>query len=236
MHHCAGTAWEAFLADWADVYVGNTDDRIDLQSKALFFIPSALGMLSTFSINISTLTYRAQNLRQDATRPTSRITGRSAITKVMGCEPVVYESAVGFMNVANKELESRGNSERLELSSIVACVFELDGFAQVATALGLSAETISTQCDIPARIISAAIARSRLQYVDAEKIWKYCLTRKQDQQPDLPTLTDDPRTFIRTRVSKDGFAAIRKIEEGRYVYERDDLRPAPLNGHPWSIR
>jgi hypothetical protein len=172
------------LAEWADVYVADTDDRIALQGKALFFIPLALQVLNTVGINVSTLTHRSAILRGNPQRGSFKVAGRNAISKVMDCEPVVYDSALGFINVANAELEARGDSQRLTKATIVACVFELERIGEVFEALGLSEATVATDCGIQERIVRAACQRGRLQFVHADLIWKKCLAAKRGCRPE----------------------------------------------------
>jgi hypothetical protein len=225
---------EGALPNWADVYIADTDDRCDLQSKALFTIPSARQILSDANITVNVLSARSTNLRLSGNTGKSRIAGRSALTKVVACEPVVYESATGFVRLANEALKAADSNESFDTNSIVACVFALHDFAELASRLSQTAESLATACEIPVEIVKSAFEHYRLHYVHAEKLWRHCLSINQSNLKRPDWLTSDPTSLIKTKVPPTGRAGIKRLD-GSYVYQRSDLYPAPLTGHPWAI-
>jgi len=150
----------------------------------------------------------------------------------MSCEPVVYESALGFIEVANEELGASARQERFQTTSIIACVFYLDRLGDAASALQLTPDSISQQCAMSLPIVKSAFEHFRLQFVDAEKIWKHCLEVSRSRSVELPYLTADITSFVKTRASSR--TSIKKEEIG-FVYQRNNLSPAPRTGHPWAI-
>jgi hypothetical protein len=156
---------------------------------------------------------------------------------VLKFKPVVYASALGFLEVANRALEERGG-EPLVRKDIVACVFRLKDPGEVVAELGVSAQDIADGCDLSDDVVAAALARYRIQYNDAYVIWKFLSELKEDSRRtpgEVATerLTADIREFIRTDLRPP--LAVKQVEDDEYVYNWRNLRAAPSSGHPWFI-
>lgn len=220
------------MAEWADVYVDDLDNRVPLQNSAVFFIPSALGLLESNQINTSRLCSESEFIRNNSGRGNSgqRLCGRSAITKVMKCLPVVYKSASGFIEVANTLLKSRDSSAALSKGDIVACVFKIHGLAEVVRDKKTSVDDIARASGVHEDIIQSLLRNCRVQYVDAQKILSALRTIFSGKP-------DSDRFKISTEIAKsiDRVAVGSFRNSDDYVYKRQMLAPAPTNGHAWSI-
>ncbi|NKB56047.1 MAG: hypothetical protein GKS00_06900 [Alphaproteobacteria bacterium] len=225
---------------WCDVVVCDVDDRVALEAKALFFVPSALIICNRKGLTIAGLSATARAAKM--VNRDLHYAGRSAISKVMGCEPVVRKSALGFINSANAALSAIKDDHRFSTDDIIACVFRLRDGTEVLEALGLSAVDVSSNCAIRHEIVEAALARYRIQYADARKIWEYCCSvkvREKISSEEIDSIiTDDEGSFIKTDTRFGLPMAIKRIENDgqvEYVYRREHLEKAPSSGHEWSI-
>jgi hypothetical protein len=212
---------KSFVGDevpqWADVYEPDVDVRLDLQPNALFFIPSAREIISDQkNETIASLAQHAGALKRQGRKA---VAGKSAIKKIMDCEPVVYGSAIGFIAVANDLV----GSTIFSTADIVACVFKIENLEAIAKAKGLDAPAIATASGVPLRIVHSAIANYRICFRHAEALFRACA------DPGLQ-LTD----FILTRCRNDGRTSVR-WDDPHYVYRRENLQPAPPTGHHWAI-
>jgi hypothetical protein len=229
-------AHDRAMPQWADVYLDRLDERLSLEPKALFFVPEALARCSAAGLTATSLSALSQAERHAGGAARA---GRSAITKVLKIVPVSYESAVGFLAVANRALALRGGGE-LTLDHIVACVFRLKDPSEVARALGASALDIARACGLTEQVASAALGRYRLQFRDAIAIWSFLRERKiaassarpGPEDPTLSVVTENPMDFVRTDMRPP--VAIRSVGEEGFVYDWRNLRPAPPTGHPWA--
>ncbi len=220
---------------WADVYVSDPTQRPALEGKALFFVVNAPSRCLEAHVSAADLAF-AYTL-QKARGEHAVLAGRSIHTKVLAGRPVSYESALGFINVSREPL-AEGKQPPLETTDIVACVFRLKDPDQVALGLQADAGEIARGCNLAPRIVEAALARYRLQLVDALAIWGFCrslqaIGRGAGNANLAARLTDDPRDFIRTD-TRPPFA-IKPVAEDGYVYSIGDLRAAPRSGHPWAL-
>ncbi len=229
------------MLEWCDVVVRTEGDRIVLENSALFFIPSALTVCNSRQLTVSGINSLTRSAK--LSRPDAHFAGRSAIDKVMNCVPVVYRSALGFLNSANHALESNGAPERLSHADIVACVFRLRDAAKITNELKVTESEIARSCNIAPRIVNAALNQYRIQYVDAHAIWKFCVDRVRSESiklgPELAdTLTKNETDLIVSDSKKKSSMAIKRVgskdDTDDYVYDRETLRAAPLSGHAWA--
>lgn len=238
---------------WADVWVDDLDERLKLQSKALFFIPSARQLAIDFNQNAAGLASIANVHNKDRSRPP--LAGIAVIRSVLGCkQPVTYESAVRFINLLNPQLPP---DRRLGTSDILACVFRLRD-TEIVAELGTSAEEIAAACKLSPLVVKSALKRLRITYVDAYEIWAHLssLAKMRSESDSLPltissVLNGDERSFIVTDASDNYTLAIEKVgsslprhskkasasadANAEYVYNRNNLRFAPRSGHHWAI-
>jgi hypothetical protein len=124
--------------------------------------------LTDAGISVNQLCARSSVLRKGQRDTSAKIAGRNAITKVMACEPVVYGSAFGFIQVANQELQEHRRSERFNTQSIIGCVFDLHRLNRTADRLNLTADNIASECSIPLQIVKSAFEHYRLSYVSCQ--------------------------------------------------------------------
>lgn len=229
-HARAGNGLVDVVREWADVFVPALDERLTLEGKALFFIPSALEHCSQAHLNRAYLGSLSNTAEIGPVRA-----GRAAISKVLRFEPVTYASARGFLNVANYGLKSR-DAPLMNVSDIVACVFRLKEPDTIAAALNLSPQMIAAGTLLPQELIVAALGRFRLQFVDAFAIWRFLLNFQLSGPASgggLEFLTDNPADFIKT----DGRypLAIKEVGDREFVYGLRNLEPAAAKGHYWAI-
>ena len=221
------------MEGWADVTISSLRDRLALERKALFFIPDALKCCNAAGHTPASLAARSH---ANSSRTSSIRAGRNAIAKVLNIAPVGYQSAIGFLNVANEALELAGRAP-LGREDIVACVFRLKDPAEIIRALKLSTDDVAKGCGLSEAIVAAALSRYRLQYCDADAIWRFALAAKMTgsySDPYLINLTDDPRAFIKTDTRAP--MAIKDAGEDGFVYNSSNLKSAPSTGHPWALR
>jgi hypothetical protein len=208
--------------EWADVYIDSIDDRLALQRYALFFIPSALHLMSQNGITKNTLSTFSMNIKG---KPTA---GRQAVGKVADCLPVVYESAVGFVNAFNMFCEREGYESRLAKQDIVACVFRIEGFTQLLSRANITKAHVHEVTGIAANIIDSVPNNFRIQLSDAIKLFELF-----SKHEGIGQLRIDE--FI--QVSENGGrTSVKKSSDVKYVYKRENLRAAPMVGHPWAIK
>lgn len=221
--------------EWADVFVPHLpNERSSLESKALFYVPRAYELLVTV--------HKLNKSQLSATSTENKgiglpLAGRSAIGKVLEDKPVVYESAIGFINVANLKLRALGDSAELSTRDIVACVFRLRDAPDLLQALSVTSADIAAACGIRLNVVEAALARYRIAYADAHAIWSYLKAQKCDKKITgraVETLTSRIDDFIMTEVRPTHLVAVKLVNDG-YVYGVSNLRPAPPSGHPWAI-
>jgi cation transport regulator ChaB len=233
------------------VYVDDIDERARLERSALFFIPAAFELCRRNNLSVSKLTSRSTIEKKD--RPHLFLAGRAVIGTVMGCkQPVVYESAVRFINLANLDLPE---DERLQRSDIVACAFRLSDPELVAD-LGLTSQGVATACGLRKEVVEGALKQMRIPYTDAHAIWAH-LSDIVKTRADLPegvkdVITNRQQDFIRTDANGSYSFAVERIgrpvprhskkaeanavDVAEYVYNRANLHPAPVSGHPWAIQ
>jgi hypothetical protein len=218
---------------WADVYIPALDVRLQLEKKALFYIPSALERCAARSLTVSHL----GSISRTAPIAGHRA-GRNAINKIFRFHPVTYERATGFINVANFAL--RGAVEEFTTKDIVACAFRLRQPMDVLQAMKISVEEMSKEAGISNDIGHAAVQRYRIQLHDALGIWSFILSRWRENPPRSPlvsgVITEDPRDFVRADLRAGLPIAVKRLDDFEYVYRLDDLKPAPISGHYWAIR
>lgn len=235
---------------WADVYVDDIDERSRLERSALFFVPSAFELCKNHRLSISKLNSRATITKKD--QPHLQVAGRSVIETVIHCkQPVVYESAIRFIQLANLDLPK---DKLLQTSDIVACVFRLKD-PQVIEALGLDAPALALGSGVTLKVVESSLNRLRICYVDAKAIWAFLMGQAADRKgltkEVREILTGNQEDLIRTEVkgtypiaigrtgvviprhSKKGEAS--DVDNAEYVYNRSNLHPAPPSGHPWTI-
>lgn len=219
------------MRDWADVYVPPLDDRLALQSKALFFVPTALEWCSSRDLTVA----RLSAISSAASFPAARA-GRNVIGKVLRFQPVAYDSALGFVNVLNRAL----GETQFSTKDIVACVFRLRDIAEVLSALNKKAEDLAAGSGVSLEIAQAAIQRYRLQLYDALSIWQFlrdCAARGNFRDSAIEqVLTDKPQDFIKTDVRSDLPMAVKLLDDRDFVYGWENLRAAPSSGHYWALQ
>ncbi len=242
----------ALTREWADVSLVDLDldDRLRLESRALFFIPNALQICSEHKLSVSKMTSRATTARRD--RPHLQLAGRQVIGTIFKCkQPVVYDSALRFIALANLDLPP---DKWLLTKDIVACAFRIRD-PEIIGELGVKPQDLATACGLRREVVDSALKRMRLTYADAHAIWVH-LMRVVKGQLDLSpavaeVLTGDERDFIRTdpngrypiAVERAGKIVPRHskkalpddTEDVEYVYNRANLRFAPVSHHPWAL-
>lgn len=191
---------------------------MDLQRKALFFIPRAREILENRRVNVSALAAHSATLKR-AGAIRGEAAGRNAIKKIWDCVPTVYESATGFIQVANSFLTAPAFSK----SDIVACIFKIRNFATVAAELGMDTAAIAHSSQVREQVVRAAMESYRISYRDASALFQACSKSNAKIEE-----------FIVTNVRNDSRANV-KLEEDAYVYRRENLVAAPRVGHPWAI-
>lgn len=229
------------MADWCDVFVPDIDERRALETSALFYVPDALAECEARGWNPTSLNAVASAAKQNPTLNGVTHAGKSAITKVLRCEPVIFRSAFNFLNTFNRALEDAGDELRFSSDKVIACVFRLKDARDVLKLLSLSAQDVARGTGLDVNVVVSAFERFRIQQQDAEKIWRHCCGvyhAMGAQGPDAlrTVLTGNMSDFLKT----DGRApvAIKKISDDgveRYVYRRGDLVAAPKSGHDWAI-
>ncbi len=229
------------MREWADVYVLDVDDRIALRGKALFFVPRAIGVITdTHNISTSALGSFSSSLKGTTT---TNYAGRAAIKKVMDCDPVVYESAVGFINVCNAKFHSMKIAYRFTLGDIVACVFCFRNLFELIQKLNLAktskeaAGVISTATGIDADIVDSTFSGFRVIYNHAETIRSFINDQaaRQGLAPEALGYGPSFNDLFQSIAKSDKPVSIKKNIKDSYVYRRVDLSAAPLSGHAWSI-
>lgn len=224
---------------WADVFVDDVDDKVRLQQKALFFMPSVLTICDKHHITVSGLA--STSVSQQRHGNPLPMAGRAVIQSVFQCkQPVAYDSMVRFINLVNFELRDR---DQISLDHVIACVFRLRD-TEIIRELGVSEQQIQQNCKLSAGVVGSAIKRMRISYNDADLIRSYLLSVKSDKKYSTATvdqvLTRRQEDFIRTDSRDDLPIAIMKLgkksdEKAEYVYNRYNLTVAPRSGHPWAI-
>lgn len=241
------------MAQLGDIDIADLKQRASLARRALFYLPSAWPRLCDAAGLKPAALIRLSASLKDQSVP--GLAGKEAIERVLNCEvPVAYESALGFVRVANVALDNV-NANRGQASlplfveaDIVSCVFRFRDITTVTNLLGLSRESIAAATGVHVDIVKAAVRdeRYRLSLVHALTIWAALRERRQSgerrfapgEEAELAALTDDPFDLIATDDKYN--VAIRKVggrraeDEDRYVYGRGDLIPAPETGHPWA--
>jgi hypothetical protein len=220
------------VRQWADVYIPALDVRLQLEKKALFYVPSALERCAARSLTVAHLGSISR------TAPIAGLrAGRNAIGKIFRFHPVTYDRAVGFINVANVAL--KGTGEEFTTRDIVACAFRLRQPMDVLQALNISVEEMAREAGISNDIGHAAVQRYRIQLHDALAIWHFILSRWRENPPNSAlvsgVITEDPRDFVRADLRAGLPIAVRRLDDFEYVYRLDDLKPAPISGHYWAI-
>jgi hypothetical protein len=225
------------------------DDRLRLERAALFFIPSALEICNSHQLSVSKLTGRATTARRD--NPALQLAGRQVIGTVFKCkQPIVYDSALRFIRLVNLDLPE---DKWLKHSDIVACVFRLKE-PEIIAELGIKPQDLASECKLRKEVVDAALKGMRITYSDAYAIWVF-LMRVTTGRPELPptlrdVLTGDQRDFISADLNT-RYLAVEKIgktlpkhskksavdesDNAEYVYNRANLKRAPLSHHPWAL-
>ncbi|MER8606604.1 hypothetical protein NKI54_15715 [Mesorhizobium sp. M0663] len=215
------------MGDWADVYINGLDERLSLQRLALFYIPSALKLMSDNGITKSSLATFSMNIKG---KPSA---GRQAIAKVAECKPVVYDSAVGFVSAFNMYCERESKSAQLASLDIVACVFRLEGLDARLKALNVTVEALCSETKISAAVLASAINGFRVQLADALTVLNILNKLAEARTPPVPPLTISDFIVISPKLNR---MSISKVSDETYVYSRYDLKNAPSDGHPWTIK
>lgn len=217
---------------WADVFVPSPSERVALQRRALFFVPVGVERCADLSIRAAALNEAAV-----AFRGPGPVAGRTAISKILGYKPVNYESALGFIKLANHVIEDRRGAA-LVAEDIVACVFRLKDATETAASLGLRPQDIAEACKLSLPVVQAALSRYRIQLVDALAIWSFFaeeFKERGNQNAKVDELPAAPESFILTDARKGLPIAVRQLNEDQFVYSWDNLRPAPRGGHFWAV-
>lgn len=221
------------MREWADVFIPALDERIQLAKKALFFIPRALERCATNELTVAHLDSISRTAAFEGPRA-----GRNAIAKVFRVQPVSYESARGFLAVANLALREIGAAE-LTTRDIIACVFRLRDPQEVLIALKMPWAEMASAAGRSRELAQAAVSKYRLQLVDALAFWRVVRAHVQENGSQSAfvneIITDDPRDFIKTDVRAGLPIAVRRLDDFEYVYRWDNLQYAPLSGHFWAL-
>lgn len=221
------------MREWADIYVPALDERLALETKALFFVPTALQRCSDRGLTVSHLSAISSAAAIEGPRA-----GRNVIGKVLRFQPVAYDSAVGFLNVANRALEGSAHAS-FTTRDIVACVFRLRDVTEVLGALNKKIDDVAIGADVPIEIAQAAAQRYRLQLNDALAIWRYALSCAENAGGTDPAigyvLTERPQDFIKTDVRPDLHMAVKRLDDRDFVYGWENLKAASEAGHYWAL-
>lgn len=235
------------MKDWADVWVSDSSERMALELRALFFIPDAKERCAALGHNQASLLAHARYLKSTGRVSEQYFAGRAAIGNVLECVPVVYKSALGFINIVNAASGGSGDPP-FRKSDIVACVFRLRDAPEVAEKLSLTAADLSRECALKKEIAQSALERFRLSYVDAESIRRLFIEVKKKNNVEDKHLNDilnsDPSSIIKTDVRKGLSVSIKRVghhadgvDYEEYVYNKgEDLVRAPTEGHVWAIK
>lgn len=219
------------MREWTDVFVPALSERVLLEKRALFFIPAALPRCDAMQISTAYLSALSNTGAIEDPRA-----GRVAIRKAMQLQPISYERAEGFLNVANHALVERG-APPLTKADIVACVFRLKDPTDILTDLRLTVRDVSEATGLSQSVVSAAVARYRLQYVDADLIWRFLMEARAKVgavgAKTEAALAGRPQDLIKTDSRQP--LAVRPHEDHGYVYTWENLRAAPPSGHYWAI-
>jgi len=237
--------------DWADVWVGGPERR-ELEQLKLFFIPGFDDRVSGATLTTAGLVdfgkqHLARHLRA----------GRDIIERARAGEPVAYSSCGRLRETLNAALSYfKAEAEKLTRADVVACVFRIKDIGPLMTCAGVTAEELATATGIPLPVVNSAVVRRRLTYDHADRLWRYFLAVKQSGvvppehvsettilqsawdllQPDQPALCIRPDLDHEPAV---GWHQVVNEENGevadRCVYRLEDIRPAPLSGHPWAL-
>jgi hypothetical protein len=220
------------VRQWADVYVPAPDARVQLEKKALFFIPSAVERCDARDLTVAQLGSISSTASIRGPRA-----GRNAISKLFRFHPVTYDSAIGFINVANIALG--GAAPAFTTSDIIACVFRLRHPMDLLNALRLTPEQVAAEAGLSRDVGIAAVQRYRIQLNDALAIWQFLKTRSRDEgsPPRVVSdaITDDAHDFITADVRAGLPMAVKALNDFEYVYRWDNLKPAPPSGHYWAL-
>lgn len=227
------------MREFADVYVEDFDDRRRLQQRgALFFIPTARPRCEDKKLTIARLVSTTVVEREK----NYGFAGKQVIQTVFGCrQPVSWESAVGFIRLANFVLNGR---DRFTTEDMVACVFRLTQ-PDTAAKLGISASEIARMIGSPEVVVESALEGYRVSFHDAASIIA-ALEAKEGGKDFVPVDQKLPKNLdVLIAADSDeegGPLAVKRLKgvgtKGRpiYVYSRGPLlKPTPKTGHPWAI-
>ena len=231
------------VRDWADVFVKKDRARDEIERAALFFVPKFYDVAEQRGLTVNLLSGAAGSLKKKFKN--LEIAGRAALTIIHhGEQAASYKAAVGSINVINDLVEQNA---RLSSRDIVACVFRLRDGPQIAEAVGSDFSDFVAETGLSVEIVRAALTRHRITYADAHIIWSAAWKRCQkspDRFSEAKYLTDDESHLIvvdnRTdyprrlyHLSYDDTDT--RTTEQRWIYNRNNVRAAPLNGHKWAL-
>lgn len=233
--------WVIRPTDDCDVRLGR-NERNAVINEPLFFCPDAASVAADHGLGASTIAKSVSAARVAGAVGRQEVLGRAAIENVLKCRPTTFVRLANTLNVINFILVQERESEPLlKSSSIIAAVFRVADFGEITSSLQISCEEIAHLAGVDAALVNTLKANYRLHLDPTLKI---VAALRADQRVIKSRWYDRlGREEFRGSIVVDvaGHRNVQKLSQDDdgtnpvYLLDPENLVPAPLNGHDWSI-